>query len=148
MLRIPHCLDNRLTNGGKVVSPMHPPHFTPYKHYFSASGTDICPRLSKPQGQERLEGQALKEWPSMSNMQSWVYSVTMHASLYRYGRYTGGTNSTLTHSCPCKLRSHTMWSGSHSLLSEGYIFLTIILSLSLSHTHTHTHTHTPNNGQP
>jgi hypothetical protein len=23
MLRIPHCLDNRLTEGGKVVSPMH-----------------------------------------------------------------------------------------------------------------------------
>jgi hypothetical protein len=28
MLRIPHCLDNRLTDGGKVVSPTHPPHFT------------------------------------------------------------------------------------------------------------------------
>jgi hypothetical protein len=23
MLRIPHCLDNRLTDGGKVVSPTH-----------------------------------------------------------------------------------------------------------------------------
>jgi hypothetical protein len=27
MLRIPHCLDNRLIGGGKVVSPTHPPHF-------------------------------------------------------------------------------------------------------------------------
>jgi hypothetical protein len=29
MLRIPHCLDNRLTDGGKVVSPTQQPHFTP-----------------------------------------------------------------------------------------------------------------------
>jgi hypothetical protein len=34
MLRIPHCLDNRLTDGGKVVSPTHPPHVTPQKHYY------------------------------------------------------------------------------------------------------------------
>jgi hypothetical protein len=36
MLRIPHCLDNRLTDGGKVVSLTHP--------------------LSKPQGVVRPEG--------------------------------------------------------------------------------------------
>jgi hypothetical protein len=42
MLRIPHCLDNRLTDGSKVVSPTHWPHFTPQKHYFSASGTHFC----------------------------------------------------------------------------------------------------------
>jgi hypothetical protein len=42
MLRIPHCLDNRLTDGGNVVSPTHPPHFTPQKHYyFYVSGTHI-----------------------------------------------------------------------------------------------------------
>jgi hypothetical protein len=46
MLRSPHCLDNRLTDGGKVVSPTHPPHFTPQKHYyFYVSST-----LSKSQG--------------------------------------------------------------------------------------------------
>jgi hypothetical protein len=39
MLRIPYCIDNRPTNGGKVVSPTHRPHFTPQKYYFSASGT-------------------------------------------------------------------------------------------------------------
>jgi hypothetical protein len=40
MLRIPHYLDNRLTDGGKVVSPTYPPHFTPQKHYyFYVSGT-------------------------------------------------------------------------------------------------------------
>jgi hypothetical protein len=28
---------------GKVVSPTHPPHFTPQKHYyFSISGIDFC----------------------------------------------------------------------------------------------------------
>jgi hypothetical protein len=32
MLRIPHCLDNRLIDSGKVVSPTHQPHFTPQKH--------------------------------------------------------------------------------------------------------------------
>jgi hypothetical protein len=36
-------LDNRLTDGGKVISPMHPPHFTPQKHYyFNVSGTHFC----------------------------------------------------------------------------------------------------------
>jgi hypothetical protein len=37
-----HCLDSRLTDGGKVVSPTHRPHSTPQKHYFSASGTHFC----------------------------------------------------------------------------------------------------------
>jgi hypothetical protein len=40
MLRIPHSLDNRFTDGGKVVRPMHRPQFTPQKHdYVSISGT-------------------------------------------------------------------------------------------------------------
>jgi hypothetical protein len=34
MLRIPHCLDSRLTDGGKVVSPTHRPRSTPQKHFF------------------------------------------------------------------------------------------------------------------
>jgi hypothetical protein len=55
MLRIPHCIDNRLTDDGKVVSPMHPPPSTPQKHYFSAPGTRFCYRLSKPQGLVRPE---------------------------------------------------------------------------------------------
>jgi hypothetical protein len=39
MLRIPNCLDHRLTDGG----PTHRPHFTPQKHYyFSVSGTHLC----------------------------------------------------------------------------------------------------------
>jgi hypothetical protein len=42
MLRMPRCLDNLLTDGGKVVSPTHRPHSTPQKHYFSASGTHYC----------------------------------------------------------------------------------------------------------
>jgi hypothetical protein len=57
MLRIPHCLDNRLTDGGKVVRPMYRQHFTPQKHYyFYASGTHFCWRLSKPQGLVQPEG--------------------------------------------------------------------------------------------
>jgi hypothetical protein len=39
MLRIPNCLNNQLTDGGKVVSPWHRPRSTPQEHYFSASGT-------------------------------------------------------------------------------------------------------------
>jgi hypothetical protein len=31
--RIPHCLENRLIDGGKVVSPAHRLHFTPQKLY-------------------------------------------------------------------------------------------------------------------
>jgi hypothetical protein len=34
-------LDNRLTDGGKVVSPTHRPRFSPQKH-FSVSGTHFC----------------------------------------------------------------------------------------------------------
>jgi hypothetical protein len=57
MLRIPHCLDNRLIDGGKFVGLTHPPHVTPQKHYyFNVSGTHFCYRLSKPQGLGRLEG--------------------------------------------------------------------------------------------
>jgi hypothetical protein len=37
MLRMPHYLavDNRLTDGRKVVSPTHRPHFTLEKHYYN-----------------------------------------------------------------------------------------------------------------
>jgi hypothetical protein len=42
MLRISHCIDNRLTDGGKVVNPTHRPRSTPQKHYFSTSGTHFC----------------------------------------------------------------------------------------------------------
>jgi hypothetical protein len=55
MLRIPHCLDSQLTDGGKVVSPTHQLYLTPQKH-FSASGIHFCQRLSKPQGLVRPEG--------------------------------------------------------------------------------------------
>jgi hypothetical protein len=33
VLRIPHCLDNRLTDGGKVAIGTHRPHSTPHKHF-------------------------------------------------------------------------------------------------------------------
>jgi hypothetical protein len=39
MLRISHCIDNWLTDGGKDVSLTHLPSSTPQKHYFSSSGT-------------------------------------------------------------------------------------------------------------
>jgi hypothetical protein len=42
MLRIPYCLDNRLTDGVKVVSPMQRLCSTPQKHYFSVSGIHFC----------------------------------------------------------------------------------------------------------
>jgi hypothetical protein len=35
----------------KIVSPTHPPHFTPQKrYYFYVSGTHFCSKLNKPQG--------------------------------------------------------------------------------------------------
>jgi hypothetical protein len=42
MLKIPHCLNNLLTNGGKVARPTHWPRCIPQKHYFAASGTHFC----------------------------------------------------------------------------------------------------------
>jgi hypothetical protein len=39
-------LGNRLTDSSKVVSPTHRTRSTPQKHYFSASGTHVCYRLS------------------------------------------------------------------------------------------------------
>jgi hypothetical protein len=56
MLRIPHCLDNRLTDGGKVISPTHRPRSTPQKHYFSTSSIHFCYRLSEPPCLERPQG--------------------------------------------------------------------------------------------
>jgi hypothetical protein len=32
--RIPHCLDNQIIDGGKVVSPTYRPHFTPPQTFF------------------------------------------------------------------------------------------------------------------
>jgi hypothetical protein len=56
MLKIPHCLDNGITDGGKVVRPTHPLHSTSQKHYcLYVSGTHFCYRLSKPQGLVRPE---------------------------------------------------------------------------------------------
>jgi hypothetical protein len=48
-------LDNRLTDGGKVVSPTHRTRFVSQKH-FSASCIHFCSRLSEPQGLVRPEG--------------------------------------------------------------------------------------------
>jgi hypothetical protein len=39
MLTIPYYLDNLLTDGGKVISLTHRPHFTPQKYYFSVYDT-------------------------------------------------------------------------------------------------------------
>jgi hypothetical protein len=56
MLRIPHCLDSRLTDGCKVVSLTHRPSSTPHKPYVSATGSNFCYRLSNLQGLVRPEG--------------------------------------------------------------------------------------------
>jgi hypothetical protein len=53
---MPHCTDNRLTDGCKVVSLTRRPRSTPHKYYFSASGTHFCWRLSKSQGLVWPEG--------------------------------------------------------------------------------------------
>jgi hypothetical protein len=44
--RLPHLLDNRLTDGGKAVSLTRWPPFIPRK----IPGTHFCRRLSQPQG--------------------------------------------------------------------------------------------------
>jgi hypothetical protein len=72
MLRIPHCLDNRLTNGGKFVSPTHSPHFTPQKnYYFYVSDFHFCSRLCKSQGLVRPQGLGkFKKSPHRLNISS------------------------------------------------------------------------------
>jgi hypothetical protein len=55
MLRIPHCLDSRLSDGGQVVSLTPHPCVTHHKH-FVTSGNNFCQRLSEPQGLVRPEG--------------------------------------------------------------------------------------------
>jgi hypothetical protein len=84
MLRIPHCLVNRLIAGGKVVSLTHPPHFTLQKHYyFSLSGTHLCQRLSKPQGLVRPEGlgKHIYVYPYMQYIGISEHSCTKHCGL-------------------------------------------------------------------
>jgi hypothetical protein len=95
MLRIPQCLDNRLTDGGKVVSPTHPSHSTPQKHYYLyVSDTHFCQRLSKPQclmWPERLgTGKNCRQWiekqPPMIFPQHWpvhcVQCTNHHTAQY------------------------------------------------------------------
>jgi hypothetical protein len=64
MLRIPHCLHNQLTDGGKVVSPIQQLHFTPQKHYFSASDTNFCQSLSEPQD---------LVWPGLGKLKQFIH---------------------------------------------------------------------------
>jgi hypothetical protein len=78
MLRIPRCLDIWLTGGGKVVTPTHRLHSTPQKHYFSASGTHFCYRLSKPQGLVWVEGLGKSK---KFNSPHWVPPLTVNVSL-------------------------------------------------------------------
>jgi hypothetical protein len=56
MLRITHCLDDQLIDGGKVVSLTHRPRSTPQKYNFSVSGIHFSSRLSKLQGLVPLIG--------------------------------------------------------------------------------------------
>jgi hypothetical protein len=42
MLRIPHCLDNQLIDGGKVVTPFTGRTLLPKTFFYSVSGTHFC----------------------------------------------------------------------------------------------------------
>jgi hypothetical protein len=53
MLRIPHCLDNRLTGGGD--QPYTPAMMYSPETLFSVSDTHFYQKLSKPQGLVLLE---------------------------------------------------------------------------------------------
>jgi hypothetical protein len=86
MLRIPHCLDNRLTDGGKVVSNTHWLNFTPQKHYyFDVSGTHFCQRLSKPQGLVRPQGLGkFKKDPKLLNNIVGIKNSNKYIVIYDY----------------------------------------------------------------
>jgi hypothetical protein len=53
MLRFPHFLDNQLTDGGKVVSPMRQPPFTPQEDSWYSF---LLEAESDPRAIMRLEG--------------------------------------------------------------------------------------------
>jgi hypothetical protein len=56
MLRVPHFLDNRLTDSGKIISLMCQPAVYSQTYYFYGSGTHFCLKLSEPQGLVLLKG--------------------------------------------------------------------------------------------
>jgi hypothetical protein len=100
MLRIEHRLDNRLTDGGKFVSPTHRLRSTPQKHYFSASGTHFCKRLSKPQGLVRLRG--LGKLKNVISSDSETATFRLVASIVSYAL---GLNSLIESKTKTKLNS-------------------------------------------
>jgi hypothetical protein len=74
MLRISNCLDYRLTDGGKVVSPTHRPQFTPQKrYYFYVCGTDNKIKTWKKKtqmGRNRYRWESTLRWiVSMSSVE-------------------------------------------------------------------------------
>jgi hypothetical protein len=69
MLRIPHLLDNRLTDGGKVVSLTHQPPSTSQKLLFVRG-------LSKPLGLVRLEGIGISiKFNYLSGLESTIFRL-------------------------------------------------------------------------
>jgi hypothetical protein len=63
MLRIPHCLDNRLIDGGKVVSPMHRPLLYSPETLFLCFWYSVVKKV-KREGKKLL----IKFWPGWKLM--------------------------------------------------------------------------------
>jgi hypothetical protein len=124
MLKIPHCLDNRLTYGGKVVSLTHRPHSTPQKHFLSASGTYFCQRLSKLQGLVRLDG--------LGKLKKFNYFIR--------------SRTRDLPSCSIVPQPHHSWSNSFMSLST-YTRLVVVLSFPLSKCFFHPQSHSTHNNK-
>jgi hypothetical protein len=88
MLRIPHCLDNRLTDGGKVLSLTHQPRSSHQKHYFPVSGTHFCQRLTEPQVIVQLVGLGIfKEFIHLIGYRTCDFpacSIVPQPEIYKY----------------------------------------------------------------
>jgi hypothetical protein len=56
LLRIPHSLDSRLTDGGKVISLTHWTLPTPQNYSIPASGTHYSETVRNPQNVMQMEG--------------------------------------------------------------------------------------------
>jgi hypothetical protein len=83
MLRILHCVDNQLIDGGKVISPMHRPCSTPQKRYFFCFWYSFLLEAEQSPRPSAVRGGDPSHWlsnPRPSNLSA--LTITLPSTLY------------------------------------------------------------------